>query len=251
MNIQSLFNFCYKQRKTIGIFLLGLIFITTNFPLDMVDESYANVAHDSQQTVYFVKPQVKLLKLAFKYGSEVGYPETIEAILLQESNAGAAPLVGDINQPVGRRSYGRMQIKVAEARNVFNWYPELSKRYFDNRPSSRILDEEIIVLLITNDNANINIASKIFYVKIKQFKGNWAKAIASYNLGTYGASTITHHMKFPYVVDIDKKIHNIVRPFNKSIGLKCNNGLETQKIAEAHAQPIKIKKKLNRKVATL
>lgn len=243
MNIRLILNYHYKQVKMMGFFLFGLLMlISTIFPFE-IGESFADDSGNVYKTSYINKNQAKLLKLAFKYGTKIGYPETLEAILLQESNAGTAPLVGDVNQSVGRRSYGRMQIKVAEVRNILYWYPELESKYFNNKLPSQILDEEIIVLLLTNDEANIEIASKVFAVKIKESKGNWARAVASYNLGSYGAKNITLHSKFPYVVSIDKKIHNIVRPFNEHIGLNGDN-IETKKIAELHVQPKKVNKKV-------
>ncbi len=245
MNTRLSSNKFSNQGKVLGFFTLTLlIFSMLVFPFDIGNTYASSNPTFVQGKIHFDSHQTKLLKIAHKYGSEIGYPETLQAILLQESNAGAANKIGDISQPVGMRSYGRMQIKVSTVRHMLLWHPELLRKYFNGQPVSQLLDEDIIVVLLTNDNANIEMASKIFEIKMKDTKGNWAKAVASYNLGSYGARNINNHTKFPYVVDITHKIHNIVRPFNDQFNLEDDNRLEVKRITASEVQPKKAPKKV-------
>ncbi len=166
----------------------------------------------------FTSEQERVLKLAYDVGQEIGWPETIQAIVLQESLAGGFGYkVGDANLRVGKRSYGVAQVKVATARFVLNNYHELKDQYYGARKLRSVHDEEIIVLLMTDDEACMVIASRNFELMLKNAKGQWAKAVAAYNQGWGGQKKIQNHRKFIYVKHIQRRIKKQVRPFNKVV----------------------------------
>jgi hypothetical protein len=243
MNFQDLLKQMQRQGKLLGVFVLSFLIVAAHLSIG-IDRTFARAANTMEyptppttpaitntNKLQFNKKQIALLKIAYKYGSEIGYPETIQAILLQESNAGTANIIGDLNEAVGRRSYGRMQIKVATVRLILPWYPDISKQYFNGRGATSILDEEIIALLLSNDDANIQIAARIFEFKLKESNNNWAKAVAAYNLGLAGAQRIRHYSKFPYVAAVSGSISGVINPLNEQLGLAAHTSTAEIKVA--------------------
>ena len=170
--------------------------------------------------VKYTPEQRKLMTIAFHIGKEIGYPETIQSLLLQETRAGAyGDRIGDTNLPVGRRSYGVMQMKVATARKVLKKYPTLVANYFPNRKDyKRLRDEEIIIKLIQDDEFNIRLAALNFVIHRKLSK-NWAQSVVAYNTGQGAANKISEPKKHVYYGKILKRLVSEVRPFNKETNL--------------------------------
>jgi len=168
----------------------------------------------------YTSEQTHLMTTAFHVGKEVGFPETIQSLLLQETRAGAyGDRIGDLNLPTGKRSYGVMQIKVATARKVLNNYKKLVPEYFPTRKTyKRLRDEEIIVELIKNDEFNIRLAALNFALHRKRSK-NWSHAVVAYNTGQRGANAIVEHKKHVYYGHIVKRLISEVRPFNREAKL--------------------------------
>jgi len=163
----------------------------------------------------FTDEQSHILKVAREVGAEIGYPETMQAIALQETQAGNyGNRIGDVNESVGKRSYGVMQVKVATTRFVFNNFPAIKDQYFGTRKIRNIADEEIIVLLMTNDEACIEIATLNFKKMLDFSGGAWSRAVAAYNGGWGVAKKLVKPRKFTYVRHINKRIKKQVRPFN-------------------------------------
>jgi hypothetical protein len=158
------------------------------------------------------------LKLVFEIGKEVGNPETLQAILMQETDGGRSSMIGNVDSPVGKKSYGLMQVQVCAARSVFQRVPSVFEKYFPGRTYKSIVDEEIIALLITNKEANARIAAHHFRIYMAMSGGNWDRAVASYNAGI--GTHMVHYDKFVYVVGVKDKMNNIVKPFNKQNGLQ-------------------------------
>ena len=165
----------------------------------------------------FSKHAAEILKIAYDRGNEFGYPETIQAIALKETLAGTYfQRIGDTNLPVGKRSYGVMQVKVATVRYVFKHFPKLRFKYFGK--VKKIPAEEIISLMLNNDPANISVAAKYFQLLTEKTK-NWSAAVVAYNQGLGGLQNIDNPENFAYTQKISKLIHHRVRPFNKLAGL--------------------------------
>lgn len=159
------------------------------------------------------------LKKVYQIARSFGHPETMQAILLQESGGGVANPVGNLNSPVGKRSYGIMQVQVVAARSILTRYPDIFAKYFPNRTYTTVSDEEIIAMLITNDEANIHIATQHFKLYLDLSKGDWHKAVAAYNMGIGNANKRDNHEEYPYVQDVKRRIQEVVKPFNRRNGL--------------------------------
>jgi hypothetical protein len=167
----------------------------------------------------YTRKQTENMKLAYEVGEELGHGHTMQAILLQETIAGEGHTIGNQASPVGKRSYGLMQVQVVAARSVLQRYPEVYQKYFGDRPYRKVMDEEIIALLLTNKEASMRIATYNFDLMMKLTKGSWHRAVAAYNAGIGNALQMKEPSKFGYVRDVALKVHNVVKPFNKEIGL--------------------------------
>jgi len=166
--------------------------------------------------------QLRVLELARTIGEEIGMPETIQAIAIQETMLGAfGNKVGDRNLPVGKRSYGVTQVKVATARHVLHLNPRLKDEYFGARPLRQVMDEEIIVLLMTDDEAAIVIAAQYFKYNLDLAQHepgrSWARAVMAYNQGWGRARDVDNPNHFQYVKDVRDRIVNDVRPYRKEL----------------------------------
>jgi len=168
----------------------------------------------------YTPEQRKLMTIAFYIGKEIGYPETIQSLLLQETRAGAyGDRIGDTNLPIGKRSYGVMQMKVATARKVLRKHPALVPNYFPNRKTyKRIRDEEIIIKLIQDDEFNIRLATLNFEIH-RRLSNSWALSVVAYNTGQGAANHITKPKEHIYYGHILNKLIKDVRPFNKESNL--------------------------------
>ena len=155
------------------------------------------------------------LKTAFKVGVEIGNPETIQAILLQETGGNNNNSIGNKGAPVGKRSYGLMQVQVVAAKEVLTQYPSMLKVYFEGKTLSTLSDEQIIAVLLTNQEANIYFASYLFKYYLQLCNGNWDKAVASYNMGIGGVEQVSNYNQVDYVVSVKGLMESKVRPFNK------------------------------------
>lgn len=164
--------------------------------------------------------QRKLITLAYHVGKRIGYPETIQAILIQETRAGAfGNRIGDTNLPMGKRSYGVMQMKVATARGILKIHPSMVTANFPARKSlKRVRDEEIIIKLIQNDVFSLQLAAFNFADHRKKSK-SWSQSVVAYNTGQGAANRIKNHKEHIYYKHVLRRIINEVRPFNTQIGL--------------------------------
>lgn len=152
------------------------------------------------QSVKFTSDQVRLLDIAKREGKKIGYPETIQAILLKESTAGLIGPVGDISNGFGKRSYCHMQIKLVSAQHVIDKY---------NLPRFRT-EEELIAKLLTDDEFCIYMGARYFKLMLEQTK-DWKTAVLAYNKGAKGAKR--HTGTSSYVSDIRSFIVNVIRPY--------------------------------------
>lgn len=152
--------------------------------------------------------QVELLKLAYDVGVEekdVRHARTLQAILMQETHAGLMGRIGHLSAPVGKRSYGVMQVKVSAASDVLKRHPELGK--FKSV-------EELIAKLLTDDEFNIRVASKHVQYLNKHTKSD-AHALMAYNLGLSASKRYKSHTSFKYVKGVKRFYAKVVMPFNR------------------------------------
>lgn len=152
--------------------------------------------------------QTQLLNLAHKLGLEDGGPEhaeMLQAILLQETIAGQLGRIGHMTAPVGKRSYGIMQVKVSAARDVLRAHKEFGR--FRS-------DEELIAALLTDDEFNIRIASKFFLILTKHAK-SVDQSLVAYNIGLRASRKVASPDQFKYVLKTKRNLSEVVKPFNK------------------------------------
>jgi len=168
--------------------------------------------------IRYTPEQRKLMGIAYLIGMEFDFPETMQALLLQESSAGQAGRIGDTSLKMGKRSYGVMQVKVATARKVMRKFQSIVPKYFPTRKYyKRLRDEEIIIKLIQDDEFGIRIAALNFTIHRANSR-NWAHAVVAYNRGQRGANKIADVKKHKYYRKIVQRLIKSVRPFNAKTG---------------------------------
>lgn len=154
--------------------------------------------------------QVRLLQTAYDIGRTDGgheHAELLQAVLLQETIAGQLGRIGHMTAPVGKRSYGVMQVKVSAARDVLRDHPD-----FGGFRS----DEELIVELMSDDVFNMRIASK-FLLHLKDRTETEDAALVAYNIGLRASRKIASPDKFKYVVRTRRNLTEVVQQFNQTI----------------------------------
>jgi len=160
--------------------------------------------------------QLNLLQTAHAVGYEDGgveHAELLQGVLLQETIAGQLGRIGHMTAPVGKRSYGVMQVKVSAARDVLRKHKEFGR--FRS-------DEALIVELMTDDELNIQMASK-FLLFLKQKTQSNQAALVAYNIGLRASRKIAAPDSFKYVVRTQRNLKEVVQPFNQKF---INSGLQ-------------------------
>lgn len=125
-----------------------------------------------------ILPYGKLMRVAYQIGKEIGYPETIQGLLLQETNG--SRYRGPAKAAQNGQCYGVMQIKLNTAKFV------LTKIW--GLPKSDLLPDHRLRQKIHNDDVlNIKIATSYFEYLLSRNSGpaQWDKAVLSYNSGSY------------------------------------------------------------------
>ncbi len=123
-----------------------------------------------------ILPYGKLMSMAYEKGKKIGYPETIQGLLLRETNGGRYR--GAAQAAQNDPCYGVMQIKLDTAKFV------LAKIW--GVPKSDLLPDHQLRRRIRDDDAfNIKIATSYFNYLLSRFSGpaRWEKAVLSYNFG--------------------------------------------------------------------
>jgi hypothetical protein len=174
-----------------------------------------NSEADAEKTIWnplakswLTEEQVGLLKLAYDIGYQDGgeqHASLLQSTLLQETIAGQLGRVGHRAAPVGKRSYGVMQVKVSAATDVLDEHPQLGVSH---------TDEELIVRLMTDDEFNIRVASK-FLLFLRDKTSSDAEALVAYNMGLRASKRFEAHEDFYYVKSVNRYFESIVVPFNR------------------------------------
>lgn len=151
--------------------------------------------------------QLDLLGMAYTVGYKDGgkaHAKLVQAVLLQETIAGQLGRLGHLSAPLGKRSYGVMQVKVAAARDVLRLKPQLG--YFRT-------DEQLVTRLITDDEFNIRIASG--YLKyLRRNTDSDDQALVAYNIGMNGARSVLDAAEFKYVQNVERYLAQVVQRYN-------------------------------------
>lgn len=138
-----------------------------------------------------------VLQKAQRNGRLIGWPQTMGAIVWQESSLGRNKIGDD------GKSLGLAHVQVPTARKVLEhnpWLPQFKTNY------------DIAKMLLYNDDLNLIIASIYFQSCYYQFK-NWERAAVCYNAGPNVAKKLTKSQvsRFPYVIKLRERLHQIAR----------------------------------------
>lgn len=151
--------------------------------------------------------QVALLGMAYNIGYQDGgktHARLVQAVLLQETIAGQLGRLGHLSAPLGKRSYGVMQVKVTAARDVLRFRPDLG---------DFLTDEQLITRLITDDEFNIQVASA--YLKfLRDNMGSDHQALVAYNIGLNAARRVMDAADFKYVQKVERYLTVVVQRYN-------------------------------------
>ncbi len=124
------------------------------------------------------KYQVNLLHTTFLIAKQVNqHPFTMQSILITES------AIGKQRSYNNNGSYGIMQVGIAATYSVFDHFPNIKHKYFKH--DSVINMSSIRKLLITNNDANIEIACYYFKELLDLSRGEVKIAVSKYNSGPY------------------------------------------------------------------
>ena len=151
--------------------------------------------------------QIDLLGMAYSIGYKDGgeaHARLVQAVLLQETIAGLLGRLGHLSAPLGKRSYGVMQVKVVAARDVLRKHPELGKFH---------TDDQLIARLMTDDEFNIRVASA--YLKfLRKHKRSDQQALVAYNIGMNAARRVMDAADFKYVQRVERYLSVLVPRYN-------------------------------------
>ena len=189
--------------------------LLTNYPgeinragKDSLQDGQQDKFWNSLAKVWLTSEQVHLLKTAFDIGYKDGgleHARLVQGMLLQETIAGLLGRIGHMTAPVGKRSYGVMQVKVTAANDVLRKHSEFG--VFSS-------DEELIAELIVDDEFNIRLASRHFLHLRTRTKTD-AHALMAYNIGLRASRRYKDHHSFRYVKKVNRYSERVVNPFNE------------------------------------
>ena len=171
----------------------------------LVAAEVEEVKTDTNQNISIPKNlstnQHKLMSIAYDIAKQDGHknPEIIQALLLQETHAGAMKSFRVANP--GKDAYfGLLQIKVGAARDVLKKHPHLWEKYDFHTKS----DDEIKANLILNDYFNLEIGSKYLLLLKNQYGFSGRRLMNAYNRGPTGVKRVddTYH----YAIGAEKKL---------------------------------------------
>lgn len=161
--------------------------------------------------------------------------ETLQAMMMVETQAGIGGSIGLPHGPPSIRSYGLMQVTIPTARTILQRYDDLRYRFFGDRNIKTIKDKEIKILLLQNAEANIHIGVRVFVEYLSIVKNEWARAVAAYNMGIGNALKRRNAIKSKYVNDV-KKWMPIVSMVNATL-IRATTRIETNTEFEI-SQPV-------------
>lgn len=148
--------------------------------------------------------QGKLLNAAYDIAKADGHknPELVQAILLQETNAGGMAKYRVANAGAGADTYfGPMQIKLGAAKDVLSKWPVLFTKY---KLQTRT-DDEIKAHLIMDDRFNLEVASKYLLVLQKEYGLSGRELVNAYNRGPGGVKSVDND-SFHYAIGAEQKL---------------------------------------------
>lgn len=160
-----------------------------------------------------------LMKLAWFHGQRIDFPETIQAILLQETQGGR--IRTDARQEQFEwAAYGVMQIQPETARYIMECILK--------HPDEDVPEDDIIIKLMLKSNDNFSIQLAVTYFKylydVYVEQGNhpgvaWRMALLAYNIGPGKLKEQGMGYDPNMYLDGIRKNLEIVRAYNKAYNL--------------------------------
>jgi|GEM_PF-6241798 len=206
-----------KQLITLSLLLLFFVPVVNATNLRCSEIELPNTIKDtSSSSIKCISVFHDLMRLTHHYGSLIGFPETMQAILLQETQGGR--IRTNKHQEIYEwAAYGVMQIQPKTAQYTLECI--LHK--------DEIPDENTIKLMLkTNDNFNIHLSTVYFKYLYDKYvsRGNhtgvaWRMAVLAYNIGP--GKLKSHGMAWDpneYLDGIRKNL-KVVRAYNNAYGL--------------------------------
>ncbi len=151
--------------------------------------------------------QHDLLQLAYEIGYADGgdvHAKLLQAVLMQETIAGHLGRIGHLWAPIGKRSYGVMQVKVSAARDVLRSQPDWG--HFST-------DDQLIGKLMADDEFNMRVASA-FLLYLREKTRSDHSALVAYNIGLRASRRVANPAAFRYVKRVKRYITKVVEPYN-------------------------------------
>lgn len=145
--------------------------------------------------------QGRLMEVAYAIAKADGHkqPELIQAVLLQESGAGAVSSFR-VSNPGPDAYFGAMQLKLAAAKDVLLRFPALFTKYNIHTKT----DDEIKANLILNDKFNIEVGSKYLLILHDQYGFTGRELMNAYNRGPGGVKSVG--ADFHYAISAEAKL---------------------------------------------
>lgn len=159
-----------------------------------------------------ILPFDNLMTVAYEEGKKIGYPETIQGLLLHETNGGRDRGPTNPKAKRGYRGYGVMQVQLNTAKFVMSEIWGLPK-------SDLLPDHQLRQKISTDDVLNIKIAASYFQYLLSRYSGpaQWNKAVLSYNVGSYRLQKDGEAFDpNDYVDSVRTMIQTDVREFNST-----------------------------------
>jgi hypothetical protein len=123
----------------------------------------------------YTPEQHELMRHAYEVGLPNDLGWTTMAILIRESQIDTFGPVGDHHRPMGKRSYGAMQVTLAAAKEVLHQHCPRLNPGLDT-------DEEVISHLIMRPKWNIEVGG-CYLAALRKETDRLSDAVAAYNMG--------------------------------------------------------------------
>jgi hypothetical protein len=145
--------------------------------------------------------QHELLNMAYEVGVEAKLksPEILQAVLLQETGAGAATSYNVAN-PGPNAYFGPMQIKLVAAKAVLQRWPAMFTEYGFHTKT----DDEIKANLILNERFNMHVAAMYLTILSRDYGFKGRELLNAYNRGPAGVKEVG--TDYHYAIGAQRKL---------------------------------------------
>ena len=109
-----------------------------------------------------------------------------------------------------------MQLTVPTAQVILRDHPDLLQQWFGKRSWKSIGIKEMRKFLVKNKRANITMGAILFRTYLEMTNGEWARAVAGYNIGIGNALKRKNAPRVKYVRDV-KHMQKVAVDFNRTV----------------------------------